>query len=149
MILDSLKNAELYYSLSPRLKAAFDYINSTDLAAMEAGRYEIDGENIFINIMERELKAPADAKIEVHNKYADIQVVVSGEPEGFGYTPRHELNSPVEEFNEVKDIQFFADVPQTTYFVRPGQFTLLLPEDGHAPLIGSGCVKKAVVKVLL
>ncbi len=149
MIFDSLKNAELYYSLSPRFKAAFDYINTTDLGAMEAGKYEVDGKNIFVNIMERELKAAPDAKIEVHNNYADIQVVVSGAPEGFGYTPRHDLMQPIEEFNTEKDIQFFADTPQTTYFVHPGQFTILLPEDGHAPLIGSGVVKKAVVKVLL
>ncbi len=149
MILDSIKNAELYYSVMPRLKSAFDFINSVDLDSLELGRHEIDGDNIFMNIVERDLKNAPDAKVEVHNNYADIQIVVSGDPEGFGYIPRADLKQPVEEFNTVKDIQFYFDAPQTIYYVRPGQFTLLLPEDGHAPLIGSGFVKKAVIKVKL
>ncbi len=149
MILDSISNAELYYSVSPRLAKAFAYIQSTDLNALEAGRHEIDGDEIFINIMERELKTPSDAKLEVHNNYADIQIVVSGEQEGFGYLERCKLCDPIDEFNTAKDIQLFNDTPQTIYYIRPGQFTLLLPEDGHAPLIGEGTVKKAVVKVKL
>ncbi len=149
MILDSIKNAELYYSVSPRLEKAFDYIRQADFAAMEPGRYPIDGDEIFVNIMERELKSPEEAKLEVHNNYADIQILVSGEQEGFGYMERCDLQEPTAEFDTVKDVQFFTDLPQTIYSIWPGQFTLLMPEDGHAPLIGSGKVKKAVVKVLL
>ncbi len=147
MILDSIKNAELYYSVSPFMAKAFEYIATVDLDSLEQGRYEIDGDNIFMNIVERELKNAPDAKVEVHNNYADIQIVVSGDPEGFGYIPRAQLTEPAEEFNTTKDIQFFKDAPQTIYYVCPGQFTLLLPEDGHAPLIGEGKVKKAVIKI--
>ncbi len=149
MILDSIQNAGLYYSVTPLLAKAFEYINSVDLNEMEPGRYEIDGDNLFMTIVERDLKKPQDAKLEVHNNYADIQIVVSGDPEGFGYIPRLERVSPAAEFDTVKDIQFYTDVPQTIYFVYPGQFTLLMPEDGHAPLIGEGAVKKAVIKVKL
>lgn len=149
MILDSINNAELYYSVTPLLAKAFEYLKSVELNSMESGRYEIDGDNLFMNIMERELKKPSDAKLEVHNNYADIQIVISGDPEGFGYIPREELVQPSDEFNTTKDIQFFEDIPQTIYFIYPGQFTLLLPGDGHAPLIGEGVVKKAVIKVKL
>ncbi len=149
MILDSISNAELYYCMSPRLAKAFEYIKSTDLSKLEEGRHIIDGDEIFVNIVERELKNAADAKLEVHNLYADIQIVISGSDEGFGYLERCKLQEPTAEFNTEKDIQFFADAPQTIYYMRPGQFTLLLPEDAHAPLIGSGVVRKAVVKVLL
>ncbi len=149
MILDSIKNAELYYSVSPRLAKAFEYIRSTDLEALEFGRHEIDGDDIFINVVEKDLKKVEDAKLEVHNSYADIQILVSGPDEGFGYSERCSLKEPVAEFDSVKDIQFFKDAPQTIYYIRPGQFTLVLPEDAHAPLIGSGTIKKAVVKVRL
>ncbi|MFI3264449.1 MAG: YhcH/YjgK/YiaL family protein [Rikenellaceae bacterium] len=149
MILDSISNAELYYSVSPRLAKAFEYIQSTDLESLEEGRYTIDGDDIFVNIVERDLKKAEDAKLEVHNNYIDIQIVVSGDDEGFGYLERCKLQEPAAEFNTVKDIQFFNDVPQTIYYIRPGQFTLVMPEDAHAPLIGSGRVKKAVVKVRL
>ncbi|MFI3323423.1 MAG: YhcH/YjgK/YiaL family protein [Rikenellaceae bacterium] len=149
MILDSIKNAELYYSISPRFQKAFEYIKSTDLAALEAGRHEIDGDEIFVNVLERELKAEGVAKLEVHDLYADIQILVQGTEEGFGYLERCMLQKPIAEFDTVKDVQLFEDDYQTIYKIRPGQFTLLLPEDGHAPMIGEGVVKKAIVKVLL
>ncbi|MDE6624595.1 MAG: YhcH/YjgK/YiaL family protein, partial [Alistipes sp.] len=50
-------------------------------------------------------------------------------------------------FNAEKDIQFFEDVPQTYYTLRPGQFTILFPEDGHAPMVGEGVVRKIIFKV--
>ena len=46
-----------------------------------------------------------------------------------------------------KDIQFFDDVPQTYYTLCPGQFTVLFPEDGHAPMVGEGIVRKIIFKV--
>ncbi len=147
MIVDTIQNAELYFCASPFMAKAFEWLKSVDLNSLEEGRYPIDGENIFMNIVERDLKNAPDAKLEVHNNYADIQIVVSGDPEGFGYLPRTALTQPADEFNSAKDIQFFNDEPQTIYYVYPGQFTLLLPGDAHAPLIGSGRVKKAVIKI--
>ncbi len=149
MILDSIKNAELYYSISPRLERAFDYLRSTDLAALEVGRHEIDGNDIFVNIMEPELKTPSDAKLEVHNVFADIQVLITGDEEGFGWSERKDVKEPIADFDAEKDVQFFNDKAQTIYTLRPEQFTILLPEDAHAPMIGEGKVKKAIFKVRL
>ena len=50
MIVDAIKNAELYYSLSPRIKQAFDWLAATDIAALEAGRHDIDGNNLFAGL---------------------------------------------------------------------------------------------------
>ncbi|MFR9503598.1 MAG: YhcH/YjgK/YiaL family protein [Rikenellaceae bacterium] len=149
MILDSIKNAELYFSVSPRLERAFEYIRSTNLAELTVGRHDIDGDEIYVNIMERELKQPADAKLEVHNVYADIQILITGSEEGFGYLERANLTQPLGEFDTDKDVQLFDDAHQTIYYMRPGQFTILLPEDAHAPMIGSGVIKKAIFKVKL
>ncbi|MFI3286295.1 MAG: YhcH/YjgK/YiaL family protein [Rikenellaceae bacterium] len=149
MILDSLKNAERYYSLLPRLEKAFDYIRTTDLNSLEPGRHEIDGKELFVNISECDLKKPEDAKLEVHNAYVDIQVLVAGEQEGFGYMDRNDLEEPKTEFDTTKDVQFFNDLPQTIYVMWPGQFSILFPEDAHAPQIGSGRIKKAIFKVLI
>ncbi len=149
MILDSIKNAELYYSISPRLERAFDFIRTTDLAALEVGRHDIEGDDIFVNIMEPELKTPSDAKLEVHNVYLDIQVLITGTEEGFGWSERRDVKEPIAEFDTDKDVQFFNDKHQTIYTLRREQFTILLPEDAHAPMIGEGKVKKAIFKVRL
>ena len=88
MIFDSLKNSALYYSLNPRLEKAFGFIASTDWEKMEPGIHELDGKDIYVNVMDTELKKPADAKLEIHNAYLDIQVLVRGERETFGWSER-------------------------------------------------------------
>ena len=67
MIFDSLKNSALYYSLNPRLEKAFGFIASTDWVKMESGIHELDGKDIYVNVMDTELKKPADAKLEIHS----------------------------------------------------------------------------------
>lgn len=147
MILDSLKNAALYYGVSPRMKKAFELIAATDWKTVEPGIHELDGKDIFVNVMERELKTRDAAKLEVHDEYIDIQILISGSQESFGWSERCELTKPQGEFNAEKDILFFDDEPQTYYTLRPGQFTVLFPEDGHAPMVGEGVVRKIIVKV--
>lgn len=147
MILDSLKNSSLYAGLSPRLEKAFELIAQTDWTTVEPGIHELDGKDIYVNVMERELKEKKDAKLEVHNEYIDIQVLINGTCESFGWSERKDLRMPRSEFDVEKDIQLFDDEPQTYYTLRPGQFTILFPEDGHAPMVGEGPVRKIIVKV--
>ena len=147
MILDSLKNSARYYEVSPRMKKAFELIASTDWKALDPGIHELDGKDIFVNVMDPELKRKSDAKLEVHDDYIDIQVLITGQEETFGWSERKDLEKPIGEFSAEKDIQFFDDVPQTYYTLRPGQFTVLFPEDGHAPMVGEGKVRKIIVKV--
>ena len=147
MILDSLKNHARYHALNPRLEKAFDYILATDLTRLAAGRHDIDGDDIYMNVMDVDLKRPEDAKLEIHDRYLDIQVLVTGRSETFGWSPRKRIVRPLGAFDEAKDIQFFDDVPQTCYDVTPGQFVLLFPEDAHAPMIGKGAIRKIIVKV--
>lgn len=147
MILDSLKNAALYYAVNPRLKRAFELIATTPWDKMETGIHELDGRDIYVNLMERELKKKADAKLEVHNEYIDIQVLLSGKQESFGWSERVDLKQPQGAFNAESDILLYDDEPQTYYTLRPGQFTILMPEDGHAPMVGEGTVRKAILKV--
>lgn len=147
MIFDSLKNSACYYPVHPRLEKAFGYIASTDWEKMEPGIHELDGKDIYVNVMDTALKVPADAKLEVHDAYIDIQVLIRGEKETFGWSERSDLRGPLGAFDTEKDIRFFDDRPQTFYTLRPGQFTILFPEDGHAPMIGEGTVRKIIVKV--
>ncbi len=146
MIIDAIKNAELYYSLSPRIKEAFDWLSQTDVAALSAGRHDIDGDNLFVNVMDVELKPRQEAALEVHNRYIDIQIMC-GEQEEYGWSERCNCHSPREEFNEVRDVQFFTDTPQTFFALTEKQFAIFFPEDAHAPMLGKGAVKKLIFKL--
>lgn len=149
MILDTLKNKEQYASLHPRFKAVFDYIDTHDLASMELGRHDIDGDNIFVMVQELELRPREQARLELHRKYIDIQLVLRGPEEVFGWSEKKDCLTAETEFDEAKDIQLFTDKPQCFYTVREGQFSILYPEDGHAPMLGEGVVKKCIFKILL
>ena len=146
MILDSMRNKEQYYVLCPRFKKAFEWLESQDLANLPAGRHVVDGDDIFVNVSELELRPRERAALEVHNEYIDIQVVIKGAEE-FGWSPRSAVKNEREEFNTTKDIGFYTETPEMFYTVHEGEFTILMPEDAHAPMLGNGFVKKLIVKV--
>ena len=149
MILDSIKNAELYYSLNPRLKVAFDWLAECNPKTLAAGRHSILGDEVFVNVMELDLNPRYEALLEVHDKYIDIQVIVGGiGKEEFGWSERKDCKKAKGEFDAERDIQLFTDQPQTFYTMKEGQFTILMPEDAHAPMLGEGHIKKMIFKVL-
>ncbi len=145
MIFDTLENRSRYYALNPRMERAFDFLMNID-PNIEPGIHEIEGRDIFVNVMELDLKKPADAKLEVHNEYLDIQFNLTCD-ETYGWSPRATLEQPQGEFNEATDLQFFDDQPQLYYTLKQGQFTIFFSEDAHAPMIGEGHAKRVIVKV--
>lgn len=147
MILDSIQNAERYFALNARLKMVFDFLATADVESLAVGRHDIDGDELFVNVSELELRPMEAAHLEVHNRYVDVQVVLGGE-ELFGWSNRSDCHEAEGEFDTERDILFYGDRPQTYYHVRPGQFTILFPEDAHAPMLGEGSVRKLIFKVL-
>lgn len=146
MVIDSLQHTDIYEKINPLFKIAFDYIKSTDFTSAEAGKVELQGKDLFVTVSDTNLKAEADAKLEVHNDYIDIQVPIS-KSETFGWASRLDLMSEKEPFNNEKDIQFFTDRPKTLFTVNSGDFVIFWPQDGHAPCIGEGAIRKVIVKV--
>ena len=147
MILDKLENAELYSSISENLKKGFDFLKNTNLAALEIGKYEIDGKNVFAIVSEYDSKAHQDCRLEAHRVYADIQYIVSGrEAIGFASLNGQTVTS---EYLPEKDIVFFSG-ETTQMIVEAGMFAVFYPQDVHRPCMqinGPEKVKKVVVKV--
>lgn len=146
MILDSLKNAEQFYALHPLFKDAFEYIRATNFIEAEIGKVELKGRDLFVIVSDSDLRPQSEAAIEVHNEYIDIQLPVN-RSEIFGWTPRSDLKKENAPFDRVKDIQFFEDNYSALIPVEPGNFIVFFPEDGHAPCIGEGVIRKVVVKI--
>ena len=148
MILDSLKNSATVLALNPLFKQAFEFIQKNDLSKMELGKTLIDGEKLFVSVMENDGKMLEAAKMESHVNYIDIQVVISG-VETMGWTAIEHCTEVLEPYNAEKDLQFFTTKPSALITVNPGEFAIFFPQDGHAPGIGNGPIKKAVFKVLV
>lgn len=148
MVIDSLQNIERYYALLPALSEVSAFLRGVELSKLEVGRHAIDGDRLFVNVAHDALRSVDEAPMEVHNRYADVQLVVEGE-EGFGWRERGECTAPQGAFDAERDILFYADKPQTVYRLHAGQFAIFFPEDAHAPLLGEGSVRKLIFKVEL
>lgn len=148
MILASLTDSAAYESMHPLFHQAFDYLKQHDLLQAPAGKISLDGDKLFISVSDITGKTTEAARLETHEKYIDIQVPLSA-PETMGFLPAGAcLNSP-DGYNGEKDIAFFTDKPSAYVTVHPGQFIVFFPHDGHAPCIGEGPIRKAIVKVLV
>ena len=131
---------------NPWYAKAMEFIRTTDLASLENGRHEIDGSDLFVNIVDSQMKTPQQALLEVHDKYIDIQVPLS-KPETYGVKPRSECTEPDGEMNVEKDILFYKDPVVKTITAAPGEPVTFAPDTAHAPLIGEGTIHKAIFKV--
>ena len=61
MVLDQLNNTHLYNGLSPRLKKGLEYIATTDFSKIPAGKYELEGELIYVMVNEYNTKPSENA----------------------------------------------------------------------------------------
>ena len=147
MIIDKLRNASFYYGINEKIATALKYLEKTDLLEIQNGKYEIEGDDIFVIVQNYHTKPLSEGKFEAHGKFIDIQYMIKG-TEKMGYTYVHKLKS-VTEYDEEKDIIFFEGEGDFV-IVDEGFFTIFAPEDAHMPGIESKTseyVKKAVVKI--
>lgn len=136
-----------YNAINPRLQKAFEFLKNSPLEQMEVGKYVIDGTDVFASIDYRHGKSRDEAALEVHDKYYDVQCVIEG-TEQIGYLDRKECRKARTQMDVEKDIQFYDDVPSEYVTLHKGDFFVISPDDGHAPLVSDGMIKKCIVKVL-
>lgn len=152
MIYDTLDHASCY-PLGTAFQKAVEFVKRLD-AATPDGRYDIDGDRVYANVMSYETQEGSPEKYEVHRKYADLQVLIDGHEtvyvrmaEGLG------VQTP---YNAEKDCEFLnpdGRAAEVNVQLFPGYFTLVLPQDAHmgkgVTCLGKCRLKKAVVKIAL
>ncbi len=146
MILATLAESGRYSGLHPLFARAFDFLNGTDLRVLEPGKHPVQGEQIAAIVEACTGRSRAEAKLECHRRYIDIQLVLAGVDE-MGWKPLSECVEPMTEYDATRDIQFFKDAPSSWIATPPGSFCLFFPDDAHAPLVSTGLIHKVVVKI--
>ena len=151
MIADNLKNSELYLGVNSRFASAFAFIQKAVAENYPAGRYEIDGGNLYAMVQEYDTKLAADAKFEGHKRYIDIQFIVSG-AEVMQVAGLAGMTASTE-YNEQKDCTFYANTDSaSTLLLQQGEYAIFFPHDIHRPGIAPNgspaAVRKIVVKVI-
>src|SRR3972149_557293 len=133
MILTTLTQSSRYAALHPLFPRVFEYIRNTDLLALAPGRYPIIGEDLFAIVEHVPGRTRAEAKLECHRRYIDIQLVLEGVDE-MGWKALEDCHNPVNDYSAEKDIRFFHDAPASWIAVPPDHFCIFFPGDAHAPL---------------
>jgi YhcH/YjgK/YiaL family protein len=146
MIIDTLDNLEKYISLNPLFREVIEFMKANKWDQVEDGIHQLKGDDVFVNVQTLEGKLPTEAAMEYHRKMIDVQVPISS-PETYGYIPMTEL--PADAYNEEKDMAKIPGVVSQTFVtVKPGQFVIFMPQDGHAPGISDQPhLRKAIFKV--
>jgi YhcH/YjgK/YiaL family protein len=146
MILAKLTEADRYVALHPLFARAFEFLRGNDLDVLEPGMHPIQGEQLFAIVEASRGRTRADAKLECHRRYIDIQLVLEGIDE-MGWKPLRECVEPETDYDAARDIRFFGDAPSSWIATPPGSFCLFFPDDAHAPLVSAGTIRKVVLKI--
>lgn len=147
MIIDRLKNASQYYGMGPGIKLALEYLQKTDFAELEPGKYEIEGSNVYAMVQQYETKQMEKGVWEAHRKYIDVQYVYNG-TEQMGYS-NIEGMKVAKEYDESGDY-LLLEGKGNFIKLTSGFFAIFAPDDVHMPCVAIDTpteVKKVVVKV--
>ena len=141
---------EYKYDLTAKkFQVAFDFLKRKDLADLPVGWIDLE-EGVKASVQEYTSFAWDANRFETHEKYFDVQYVVSGK-ELVGVCDRRELGKVAVPYNEADDIEFYDEPADCgKVFLNAGDFIVLAPEDAHKPRCAAGKqipIKKIVVKV--
>lgn len=151
MIVDSIERWKAgKTTLPPAVDHALKLATALDLATMEPGRYELEGDKIFVLVIDAESGPKAEKRPEAHATYLDVQYVIKG-VEKMGYSPYPEAVTVTEEDLEGRDIIFYDRAEhETDVLVNEGMFVVFFPYEVHRPCVAVGApaqARKAVIKI--
>lgn len=147
MIIDSIRSFERYVHIHEHFSKVYEFITENDLHSLAPGKYEIDGNNAWVTISEQDaVGLDSVPELEVHDTYIDIHVPLEG-TETIGWRDRSKCSGVDVEYNAENDYAMLKEEPEVYVSVDPDNFVICFPKDAHAPLMGTGVIRKAVFKV--
>ncbi len=148
MIYDKLSNVKNYKGISKNIDTALDFLENLDSKTFTIGKNEIYGSDVFVMYAEYTPLDHKDGFGETHEKYIDIQLVLSGK-EYLRACPTSELKI-TKEYNPETDLKFFSLEDGINFPLEPGLFCMIMPGEYHGPKLRqpeSSDVKKLVIKI--
>jgi len=150
MILDQLKNIDIYKGISPDIYAGLQFLQNAT-ADIGVGTYPIN-DNVKAVVSEYETVADFSRGYEAHKHVIDIQYPIIG-LERVKWSPIEGMvvNIP---YDEAKDRTFYKDpsAQGTHVDIGNGIFAIMFPEDGHGPqhyIEKPELIKKITIKIAI
>lgn len=147
MIFGNIKNLGEYPFLEEQIKECFNYAKEHDLMSYEKGSHEIDGDRLFVNVVEYTTTTAEERFWEAHRQYLDLHLMLRG-------TEQIDLNfiqnMDVKEFVEKDDFLPMDGEKNSSVILRDGDFLICYPSDGHRTAVAVDepeTIKKAIFKI--
>ena len=144
MIIDTIDNTASFRHL-PWFATIENYLKTTDLLSAEQGRYDIDGDDLYV-IVADDAAREAHPPLEAHRRYIDLQIALSGSFDVL-WRPLAECTEELQPYNEEDDVLLMSDQASTRLTLSPGIAAVFFPLDAHAPQPPGVSVRKAVFKI--
>lgn len=147
MIFGNLNNLVEFPFLEEKVKECFAYAKSHDLVSYEKGSHEIDGERLFVNIVEYTTTTPEERFWEAHKNYLDVHVMLRGTEQ---IDVNFIQNMEVKEFVAEEDFLPMEGEKNSSVILRDNDFLICYPSDGHRTAVAVNepqTIKKAIFKV--
>ncbi len=148
MIVDKIKNIEIYKNISPDIYAGLQFIAKAS-PDIEPGVYSIN-KNVKALVTEYETVDKFERGYEAHKYVIDIQYPIIG-LERVKWSPIEYMNVNIP-YDDKKDRIFYKDPSSqgTHVDIGNGIFAVMFPEDGHSPqhyVNRPEMIKKITIKV--
>ena len=128
MIIDRIERLQQYSRNVPEIYEAMKFAEKVKKENLPVGKYPLT--NGFVLVQEGTTRSFEEADFEVHRKYLDIQIIVSGS-EYVEYADIKDLTEKVP-FDEEKDLALMSG-KGNKILIKPDMFYILYPADGHKP----------------
>lgn len=147
MIAGNIKELKIYEGLNKRIDEAIDFIQKFDFNKPD-GRYDIEGDNLFMNLVTIDAENEENIVFEKHNRYIDFHVIISGSEKM--YYAFSERCSALSEYNEDEDYMLLSG-EKSELCLTKGDFYILFPNDAHAPGVKykDDVIRKAILKIIV
>ena len=144
MIAGRTVDSARYLGCHPNMDAAIEFLLDVDFTSLADGSHSFGSKGCHMNI----LRATAEENPvwEAHRAFIDIQIILEG-TEIIAWAPVDQLDGWTG-YDAEKDILTSTEtVSGSRCVLSAGMFAVFFPEDAHKPGLGSGTVRKAIIKV--
>lgn len=150
MLLGDLSRADFAASLPPVFARLCEKLKGLDLVNLPLGWQDLE-EGARMNVMEFETSPAEEKQAEMHRKFIDIQLLISG-TEMIEYGLGQPNLALFDEYRDEDDYQLTPQIEHKNELIlQPNMFAIFLPYEPHKP--GNSVngqhklLKKLVVKV--
>ena len=148
MITGRIEEMRQYRVPAEGVEEALEWLKKAGVENLKPGRYPIEGTEAFAIVAEGTIVPEETEEWEVHRRYADLQVVLSGK-EVMGFAPLCAME-PKGGYDEETDCQLLSGTGDFLH-LEAGGFAFFTPRDAHkamlSPKDGPTRVRKVIFKL--